>query len=829
MKTANNKLLRLATFGFAALMWMLGIGTNALAQPSQGDASLRGLLEEVVVTARRREEASQSVPIPISALSSEQLEARGLRDVREVEKLTPNMRFVESVTSGGTSSVSLRGIGQVNWSAPQDPKVGIYVDGVYLGRPQGGIFDLMDVERIEVLRGPQGTLFGRNTTAGLIHVITKKPHDQFEAKVLGRAGNDGQYTIAGMVNFPISEKVSGRVALQQREADGWMTDNQGREWNSIDRLSGRGALYWTPRDTFDLQVNFDAYRARDTNSLANCEYHGPENDAMAVGLAAISNVLGRLDDLKRACSDPDSNVYTSNDNDPNDADTDVLAGSVTWNLEMKRATLSSISAVRRTEAVNSSWGWGTDFAGDVSNLLEVIKLNDAVFNQRFADEFEKNGTWNRQISQEFRFSGSALDGGLDWTAGAYWFTEDTEQIGDVPLYRNVPNPTVQESPLYHASPMLAATARGTRDFGSRTEGYLVTNSSWALFAEGTYRLTDSLDITAGIRYTEDDREYTRVQTLSSGAFDGGNLCPGNPTIPFPLPGAPDNVAATRDRCYQEASYDEVTPRVILSYNLNSDMMLYGSYSKGYSSGGFNSDIQMQRFRPEVSDNYESGFKFLLLDQRLKLNATVFRNDYKNQQITVARNFNNQPTAAVINAQDATLEGVELEMVALLGDNLALNSTIGFLSGDYDEFIVQDQDTDAITGITTYTDRDLTETELVTGSPETVSVGITWTLQLNGGNSLVTNVGAAYAGRQYNTLESADTSRQPGRTLIDARITWSLGNNRTALSFWGQNLTDKQHFVGAVDLSVGGLPNGTVSKYYAHPRYFGLEVSHLFGN
>ena len=827
MNVHNNRICLMVAI--MQLIGMMGITIHAQAETSDGQASLRDLLEEVVVTARRREEDSQSVPIPISALSSEQIEARGLRDVREVEKLTPNMRFAESVTSGGTSSVFLRGIGQVNWSAPQDPKVGIYVDGVYLGRPQGGIFDLLDIERVEVLRGPQGTLFGRNTTAGLVHVVTKRPHDQLDAKALLRYGNAGQATLSGVVNLPLNTKSSGRLALQHRKADGWMTDNLGREWNSIDRLTVRGAIYWAPVDKFDLQLNIDKYRARDTNSLATCEYHGPENDALAAGLAAIANVFGRLDDLKRACSDPDNNVYTSNDNDPNDADTDVIATSVTWNLDLNDVTLSSISAFRRTETLNSSWGWGTDFAGDVSNLLEVIRLDDSVFNNRFVNEFEKNGTWVEQLSQEFRFSGLALNDRINWTAGVYWFTEDVEQIVDVPLFRDVKPPTQQESPIYHLSPILAITANVTQTFGSRIEGYFVTNSSWAAFAEGTYQINDDFAITLGIRYTEDDREYTRVQTLSSGDFDAGNLCPGNPTVPAPLPTNPDNVAATRDRCHQEASYSQTTPRIIFNYDLNEDMMIYGSYSKGYSSGGFNSDIQMQAFRPEISDNYEMGFKFLLFDQRLKFNATAFHNDYKNQQITVARNFNNQPTAAVINAQQATLQGLELDIAFLLTDNLAINSALGFLTGEYDKFIVQDQDTDTITGITTYTDRDLTETDLVRGSPTTISMGVTWSRQFASRGTLVMNVGASYAGRQYNTLEGASSSRQPGRTLIDSRITWRFPNSRTAVSLWGQNLTDKQHFVGAIDLSVGTQPNGTVSKYYAHPRYYGLEISHEFGD
>ncbi|MEM7019067.1 MAG: TonB-dependent receptor [Pseudomonadota bacterium] len=785
--------------------------TLAITSPVQAqdnnnaNDALNVLIEEVVVTARRREETAQSVPIPISALSEEQLEARGIQDIKDIERITPNLSFNESGVNRGASIIFLRGIGQVNWGPTQDPKVGTYVDGVYIGRPQGGIFDLLDVERVEVLRGPQGTLFGRNTTAGLVQVITKKPHDEFEATIQGGFGNDGQITTGGYINMPLGENLAGRVAFNTRKADGWMTDNIGREWNSTNRQAVRASLLWTPSETFDLQLNADAYRARETSGLANCTFEGPEDGSQSAGLAFLAYVLGRYDELRAACTDSDNNVFTSNDNDPNDNDVDVRSFSAIANWDLEWATFTSVTSWRDTEEINDSWGWGTDFAGDVSNLLEVIAPAQSEYDQ---------------VSQEFRLSGNSFNDKLDWTAGVYWFTEDAMQPGGVPLYRDAPIPTPEESPIFHAVPALAQAALGTQIFGSRNQNLIATNSSWAAFVEGTYHVTEKLHVTAGIRYTRDDREFTRVQTLADGSFDPGNVCPGNPVDPA-------TGFVTSDRCFMETDFSKSTPRIIVSYNVSDDFLIYGSASRGYSSGGFNGDIQMQPYSPETSDNYEAGFKGTWWDRRLRLNATVFLNDYKNQQITVSRNFNNQPTAAVINAQEATLNGLELEAIILPWEGWAFTAAFGYLGGEYDEFVIQDQETDPVTGVTTFIDRDLKETEFVRGSPTTLSLSATYSYPLSQGGSIIANVGWSYRGRQFNTLETAQSSLQPSYDLVDARIAWNLANDKTSIALWGTNLNNEEYYFGAVDLSVGGLPSGTVSKYYAPPRRFGIELRHDF--
>ncbi|MFP6854013.1 MAG: TonB-dependent receptor plug domain-containing protein, partial [Pseudomonadales bacterium] len=258
--------------------WILSIfvASSTLVFQNQAvaeDAEASGPIEEVLVTARRREESAQNVPIPITAMSADQLEERNIVSVEDISRLAPNLQFNYSSVNRGTMNVFLRGIGQVNWSATMDPKIGVYIDGVYMGRPQGGVFDLLDIERIEVLRGPQGTLFGRNTTAGLVNVITRKPDSDFGGKVKVGFGNFSSNVVAGNVNIPLNDELSARINFQTRNADGYMTNlASGAKWNDEGETAVRASVAWTPSDRFDARFSADIVRRDELPSLASCEW-----------------------------------------------------------------------------------------------------------------------------------------------------------------------------------------------------------------------------------------------------------------------------------------------------------------------------------------------------------------------------------------------------------------------------------------------------------------------------------------------------------------------------------------------------------------------------
>ena len=809
-----------------------------------------GTIEEVVVTARRREEGVQSVPIPITAMSGDELRERAANDLRDISRITPNMDFQSSGVNRGTAQVFLRGIGQVNWAPTQDPKVGVYLDGVYLGRPQGSVFDIMDIERVEVLRGPQGSLFGRNTTAGLVHVITKKPSDEFELEVAGGAGNDGQYNGGFIINLPVNDQLAARFSFQHRESDGYIDNREtGQDWNDENTQMARLGIQWTPTDTFDALLSLDYQRADEHSGLGSCEWSGPDDGAdqfadfrasqlanavdpsvpWELGLMTGAYVLGVYDDIRNACND--TSEFTSGENDPDEATIDAWGANLTANWDLGDVTLTSITSYRETDDRNDSWGWGSDKVGTPS-YLEVLGFGDNP---------------SDQFSQEIRISGG--NESFDWVAGAYYFEEQSVNTLDVPIYRGVAAPDCADWPVF-CEPLLTffPAAGNIGDFvvgafqvgGSRIQRLDGENKSKAVFAETTWRFAEDWSVTAGARYSEDKRKFNRSQVLSSRVLDATLMCPdlqGNLTI-TPQVSTLAGVTGPMN-CTVQNDFSEVTPRVILSWDTTDKVMLYAGWSKGYSSGGFNQDVRARPFDPEISNNWEAGIKSTWQDGKLLFNMTAFLNDYENQQITVGRTVDNQPTADLINAQEAELYGIEGEIQWVPADGWLIAATFGWIEGDYDEFSVIETSTDPATGDPILTPLDLSDSEVVRGADFTASASAAYTFYIDGGGDITTQIGWAHRGRTFNTLETVDSSRQEPYGLMDARITWRLANGNTTISLWGRNLTDEEYYSTAVDLTSGlsptdrqfvtgvGVPTGTNTKYWGEPRRFGLEVRHSF--
>ena len=802
-----------------SILTFLTLGAVSFNVTYAEEDGANNLFEEVVVTARRREESAQSVPIPITALSGEQLETRNIRDITDLEKLSPNTSISESSVNGTATQVFMRGIGQVNWSSTQDPKIGIYIDGVYLSRPQGGLVDLMDVERVEILRGPQGTLFGRNTTAGLIHVITNKPGLEQTFDIQAGVGSDGHRTFGFTYNQPLSDSVSARFALYNKETDGFMKNSlTGNERGNEDSLSYRASLSWD-LENYSALLSYDHFEADERGPLGECRFTGPDNSFAAGGLLFIANIFGIYDQMKANCEGTTRDVSIDTTNDET-SKSEVDAFALKQSYDFGWGELTSLTSYREIENFNGSWGWVMG-NGPGSNFLEILN----------------NESENEIFSQEIRLAGSTDK--IDWVVGAYVFKEESEEALDVPLFRGVSAPAPADWPFFYAptgalnpdgSPQtLGDIALATQVFGSRNQSYEVTNKNKAVFAEGTYAVSDKLDLTLGIRYTEDDREFLRKQTLFGGSFDPTYFCPGMPTIEV----APGVVVPASDRCYQEVNYDDTTPRAILSYQMNDDVMIYGSFSKGYSSGGFNQDTRMRAYLPEESDNLEFGTKALLLEGKLRVNATMFHNSYENQQLTVGRIVDGQPTADLINAQEATLVGVELEVLAQLTESLSLMISAGYIEGDYDKFTVEDNIVDPVTLVESILVRDLSDVEFGNDG-DTLSADISFLHQASFSfGDITTSVGFSFTDDTYYSLLNTPSSKVDSYWLTDARVTWHLTNGQTSVSLWSTNLTDEDFVTNMLnqsgDTEIGGIDGslGMTADYWGDPRRVGLEVRHSF--
>ena len=778
----------------------------------------KGVFEEVLVTARKRTETAQRVPIPITALSQKQLQTRNMTEIRDIERLSPNTSIQYSSVNGTAAQIFMRGIGQTNWSSTQDPKIGMYVDGVYLSRPQGGLLDFMDIERVEVLRGPQGTLFGRNTTAGLIHIINNKPSQEFEADVQFGIGNENHQSYGFMINTPITNSLAARFALYDKETDGNIINSvTGKDRGNENSLSYRGSLLWD-QDDFSAQFTFDHFEADERAPLGTCRFTGADDPFAAQGLPFLATIFGVYGDMKANCESTTKDVSIDNTNNES-AKSDVDAYTLRLGYDFDGVELTSITSLRKIDNFNGSWGWVMGNGPNV-NFLEILN----------------NKSENEIFSQELRLTGSTDN--LNWVVGAYLFKEESEESLDAPLFRGVTIPSPADWPFFYAPNPAGGTVGdsvvGAQLYGSRYQAYDVVNKNKAVFAEATYTFNDRWDLTLGARYTEDDREFTRIQTLFGGDFDPAYFCPGMPTVEL----APGVVIPGSDRCFQDVSYDKITPRAIVNYQLNDDVMFYASYSVGYSSGGFNQDVRMRAYEPEVSDNYEFGFKSEFFNSKLRVNASAFINDYQNQQLTVGRVVNGQATADLINAQEAQIKGLELEVLGQLTDALSIAISAGYIEGDYKKFTVDDNaietnsDTGEITEVIVV--RDLSDVEFGNNGDElSFDVSLLHIMDLGNNGDITSSLGYSYKDDQYSTLRNTPSSFEPSYWLLDSRVTWNLPNGKTHISLWGTNLTDEEYVDTQInqsgDLAVGGTdPSlGMTAVYWGAPQRFGLEVRHTF--
>ena len=768
------------------------------------------VFDEIVVTARKRAEYSQSVPIPISALNAEQLQIRNIVELTDIEKLAPNLSIQASAVNSGVLEVYMRGIGQANWAIPHDPKIGLYTDGVYAARPQGGLVDLYDLQRVEVLRGPQGTLFGKNTTAGLINIITNQPTQETEAKIRLGAGSDSHQLIEGMFNTPLSDSLAFRFSFLTKETDGFIINSiTGKDRGNEDTTSFRAQLKYDT-DAYTANLAFSRFDQDERASLGSCRFTGPENGALSGGLGAIANIFGIYDALKANCRSTTKDVsLDTSPNENNTAEKDSIT--LTQLFETQIGTIESITNYSELDAFSGTWGWVMGNGPGV-NFLEIH------------DDTMSHEQW----SQELRLSGSTEN--MDWVVGLYAFEEDGESVLDVPLFRGV-NP----SPLLPAA--LAGVALQTKLLGSEQQGSITNMQNQAIFFEGTYGLNDKLDLTIGARYTEDEREYTRSSRLYEDAAAIG--MPGTFNLFYACPGMVTNAFgfATSDRCTRTVEYSETTPRAILSYQQTDDVLFYASYSKGYSSGGFNGDVAMRRFLPETSDNYEFGMKGEFLDNRLRVNATMFSTSYENQQVTVGRIVNGTPIADLVNAQEATLEGMEFEVLAQLSDSLVLTAMLATFEGEYDEFIIQDNTSVANADgslSTIVVERDISDTGFGGNDDRlTWDVSLIHTYDLGNGADIQSTIGVSYHDEENYTLEDVPSSVADDYELVDARITWNLADGQTSISLWGTNLTDEDYVNTMLsqsgDIEIGGtnFSLGMTTDYWGQPRRYGVEFRRNF--
>jgi iron complex outermembrane receptor protein len=788
-------------------------------------------LEEVVVSATRRGETNlQETPIAVTALSAETLRALVPRDISDASAFVPNFS-ASRITAFNAASFSIRGAGQTDIIVYLEPPVAVTVDDFVVSSVQTQLLDTFDIEQMEVLRGPQGTLFGKNTTGGVVTIRTKRPElDAFGAELQLGAGSFGRQEAKAAVDLPV---VDGRFALRlvgsYRETDGYYKlgaaygptvaaipefvglSGQGNrdDAGGEDVVSGRIKALWQVTDNFSALAQFEILRDRsdavpsvnDTPGEPGCI---PFGDPSAGGCTFVWNSLG----LTRDAGDPIDVAASTN-----------RAGA---GLNMDRGQRIDVDGAY----LNLDWTFGD---GLTLNSVTGYREQESRLPNTYTGEvgpvslFDATRDDNREtFQQEVRLSGS-LDR-LNWVIGGFYQQEDVEfcvlqvlgfldMLGLGQQFFGVPD-------FFNNNPQILCNAQEA--------------DVYAGFVDGTYEVTDRFSVTAGLRYTNEKKEWTGRNQVFIQALNGGF----DPTFTFAELGEPLNAAnfgrfptgVVRD----EEEWSEPSWRLIGQYLFTDDVNGYLSYSRGFKSGGYNdqtgttgnpiSAASARPYDPEFATSYEVGLKSELLDRRLRLNLAAFYVEYEDAQRALVATVTNEfgqtfQETRFFNAADVEAKGFELEGTAAITDTFTLLFNAGYLDAEYKSFEA-DTDFDGVI--------DVNFTGLpVARAPEfSGSVGFTWDFALGSVGSL--QLGANYYHEDESLFILSDLGEQFNGTLdqkdiVNASLTYRSPDENWFVRAYGKNLTDDRYRI-----AVQPVANLWTHAQFGEPRSWGLEFGVNFG-
>ena len=654
----NNglKLQYLSTVCTAALPAFLFCSTAAMAQEDAQAAQDVGGLEAIVVTAQKRAENLQDTPIAITAVTGATLEAKGRGDIAELGQMTPNLVFNTTAPVSGVSSgavVFIRGIGQTDFQLTTDPGVGTYVDGVYVARSVGGVLDVLDLERVEVLRGPQGTLFGRNTIGGAISLVTRDPSKEFQGSANVTGGSDDRADIRVSVSGPVTDAIRVSVVASSKNRDGYvhgLLDD--RDLGNINRDSARATVLFKPSSTFRALWTVDGTRVREQNAA---------NKLVGVTLTAPGATTRTDLRFNRRTGKVDTEIVPIPAGNPSQAflynavDAPVL-GTEPYDGRWITPDLKSTFATGPNGTRLNIWGTALTLEQQLPfdatiKSITAYRSTKGSFNRDpdgsplQVTENENFDYRQKQFSQELQLTGNAISDRLKYVAGLYYFRETGRDFLDVTL------------PIA---------------FGNLTNYTLVKNKSYAAYGQLNFAITDTLGVTGGVRYTKDKKQYT-VPPGTGGVVNGL----------LGLFGTPGTLTPFIPSGTYNQSFDNTSFKAGVDWKPNRDTLVYFSYSEGFKSGGFNTRYlvpvtEIITYNPELLTTYELGAKWEGLDRHLRVNASVFHSKYRDIQLTVYE----QGAPITRNGGSAEINGAELEISLVPVERLTISGGLGYLDAEY---------------------------------------------------------------------------------------------------------------------------------------------------
>ncbi len=746
-----------------------------LSVGAQAQSTGQAVVDEIVVTAERRESNLQDVPISMTSLSAADLETYQIDTLGDLQSLVPNLSL--HVGDANNAVVYIRGVGQIDSIAFFEPGVGIYLDDVYLGRAQGAFLDVLDVERIEVLRGPQGSLYGRNTVGGAVKYVSALPTAEPSAKLSATIGDynqlDYRATLSGQL---IDDRLGGRLTAAYLSRDGY-ADNvfDGRDDGDRETTFARGVLNLQASDTVSLQLSAD-YTSSDPDRSRTPAKETPIDvlivDPLTFGLSVTSFA-------------PDSDPFRVNAdfNSVEETTTKGVDFKVDWDLS-DTLSFKSITSYRELE-----YGTEIDLDGTPLNVFGIYYFSD-----------------QEQTTQEFQLAWQSDR--LSAVGGLYYFNEDGTTY-DGGVFGNL---------------LVALSGDSTFE-----------TDSYAAFGQLDFDFSDRLTGIFGVRYTDEEKSYSRrVEDFDLTALAGIMVDPVTFAVSYANPGLlnPDSgdllldggVGVPRPGANPDpASFDNVSFKGGLKYRISDDAQVFGTISEGFKSGGFNgraADGQLDPYKEETLLSYEIGAKTQWLENRLRLNAAIFHTNYDDMQVSSfeasADGLSFLPVFT--NAGAATIQGAELEVTALLSDRLTLVGNVGYLDGEYDEFFAQP---DPVSGAVV----DVSDQRKIVNSPEwDTFLGLSYTLPVGSVGDLVLAANWSHRSKTYLEINSSENLAQGAYSVYDASVSFNSSDEHWRVILGGKNLADEHYRTHAFDLS--GFP-GVELGYYNPPRTYRLFVSYQF--
>ena len=848
---------------------------QAAAQATAGSASL---LEEIVVTARRREETLQDLPLSVAAISADAMQAQGIYNIDQVGEFVPNLTFTNT-DRRHVKAIYIRGIGNDSPVSVRPTGTGVYLDGQYLPNTMGQMLSTVDIERIEVMRGPQGTLFGKNTTGGAINIVTEKPTQEFEADVLLRVGDYGQQDFKGMVNLPINDVIAGRFSVIQEQMDGHFYNNHyNRSAGGYD-VNGFGTAFRiTPNDNWIIDLSMRANYQDDQDEGVQCRVHPSqtqydrmvaEHGDLVTGVPAFApqangighwgggnanSSVGHIDRIYRGATlDFWNECLAQNQQGPfvtsQEKDTFLKLDNEFYNATV---TWDSAGQVGAFDNLN----FKTILAGQKTDLWYFSDRDGSSLSIDALGGTGPRGARREVKTVELLLTADVSDR-LSFIAGYHYFDDEVQsgqrsQNGCLAILErnfdafNDPNSGLRIPCEPDGGTQFDRLADRTAPGGpgvSGRDGYEV-NDSDAVFAHLTYDLSDNWTMDVGTRWTDEQRIFHQLEW---GTEPGTctHTQPGD--APVTALCDPDYVLsydALASGFYNNAvlNFSEMTPmlsftRSLAPGNTLEDGMIYLSYAEGFLAGAFNDELNVNfepalapllTYDPEHVNNFEVGFKGTMLDGRLRIASAVFFMDYQNKQETVTienqdGRFGPDPSLQITaNAATVDIFGFELEVRAQPWDGGFLTFDLGRLDNEYGDYAAFDPDSGASVDRSNLTIEDY--------SPDwTLNASIEHVFQLPNGASITPTVGM-YWQDDYDFVEGIDRNApvsycfQPAYAKLRGRVTYLPASANWQASLFGSNINDEVYYE-----ICGSARAGAFDYRYGNPQVFGLEFQYFWGN